>query len=383
MTTALHQAQRFGTERPSEDPYNQSATPFIEGIIRSVDPDRWTVEVKTLGLDQPLQDVRIMSPYFSFESGQGIFQLPEVGSMCVVSRTQSDWFVVGFIPPSDVDGTEDDEAEEDTTSTQNLSDTFLGQIAAIQAKATKRNVVEDKVPSPHSFRANREGDMIAGDGCLKSRAGNKIKWFTNGNILVEASKLCQRIWSRLQNRIIDVATRYDLLTPGVQKTITLDEESGDVLEVIAVRVNATDELPTLQIKRGKVSDDENFEFLVQDQSGNEKMRVGVKNDGEHVMTIGESSSPVVTVEAKPNGEYNILANGDVKVESQSEVIVNAPSVIAGEGGEDILVKFTALEGKVNSHLHDFIDANGNPKVTQQPTIPIMDSSDSTTKLKGG
>lgn len=376
MGTPLHTAQRFGSDRPTEDPYNQSATPFLEGIIRDVDSEKWTCEVKTLGLDQSLQDVRIMSPYFNFTNGHGIFQIPEIGSMCVVSRTQSDWFVVGFIPPSDVDDTEGTESDEATTGSQNLSDPFLGQVAAIQDRLLKQEQGGNGIPKRHSFRSNREGDMIPGDGCAKTSAGNKFKWFTNGNLLAEASKLCQRIWSRLQNQIIDIAVRYSLLTPGVQKEITVSDDTKEVLETIRVRRTTDDDTPQIQIKRGFITDEAGiatnfvYEFIVQDNSG-VKHRITIGTDGERLVTIGNPSLPAVKVEAKPNGEYNLTTTTTIKID--------APSIVVGKGGEDFLVKLSALLVKYNAHTH-----NGNLGAPTGPVLSgILDASDGTIKLKGG
>ena len=374
MNQPLHVAQRFGSDRPTEDIYNQSAATFQEGIIRSVDAEKWTCEVGTQAYAQILTDVRIMSPYYNFSNGHGIFQIPEVGTMCVVTRSQSGWFIVGFLPPSDLAATEDVGTENTTSNTQDLSQPFLGQVTAIQNSIQQQQPSEDRRPARHSFRSNREGNMIAGDGCVKTRAGNKIKWFTNGNILLEASKICQRIYSRLQNRIVDIAARYSLLTPGVQKEIAVDEENQQVLETIQVRKTTSDEKPSLQIRRGFVSSDEVYEFIVQ-ENGSTKFRIVIKDDGEHLVTIGNPSSPAVKLESKPNGQYNVT--GTVAIE------VDAPSIIVGKTGEDLLVKFTAFEAKLNGHLHEFLDANGAPKITGTPTAPILVSSDATVKLKGG
>lgn len=371
MVTPLHTAQRFGSDRPIEDLYNQSATPFVEGEIRSVNAEKWTCEVKTLGLDQSLQDVRIMSPYFNFTNGHGIFQIPEKGSLCMVGRALGGWFILGFIPPSDVDDTEGEESDEATTGSQDLSSPFLGQVAAIQSRLLTRQQGGNGIPKANSFRANREGDMIPGDGCVKSRAGNKIKWFTNGNILVEASKLCQRIWSRLQNQIIDIATRYSLLTPGVQKEITVDDRSQEVLETIKVRRKADDNIPQIVIKRGTVSGDDVYEFIVQD-SGGVKHKILIKNNGETVFTIGNPSSPAVKVESKLTGEYNLTTTATIKID--------APSVVAGVGAEDFLVKLTSFLTKYNAHTH-----NGNLGTPTGPVLPpnSLVASDGTTKLRGG
>lgn len=372
----LTTAERLGQDRPSEDFFNQSATSHYEGIITAVDSDKWTVDVRTIGLEQSLQDVRVMAPYFSFRRGHGIFQIPEIGSMCVVTRTQSDWIVVGFLPPSDVDSTLGNEGDDASTGTQNLNDQFLGQVTAIQNNIVSQQKQKEGPPNRHSFRSNREGDMIPGDGCVKTIAGNKIKWFTNGNLLFEASSLCQRIMSKLKNTVIDICTRYTLLTPGFQHVIETNEENKQVLSTTQVRKLSDDKKPRIQIKRGFVSSDEVYEFIVFAADGTTKnFQFRVKDSGEVVWTVGDPNTSGVEVEQKPNGQYNIKASLGVEID--------APSIIAGKGAEDFLVKVTALEGKLNSHTHNFIDANGSPKVTQQPTAPILDSSDKTTKLKGG
>ena len=376
MDALLSVAQRFGQDRPFEDFYNESATSHYEGIITAVDSDKWTVDVRTIGLEQSLQDVRVMAPYYSFRRGHGIFQIPEIGSMCVVTRTQSDWIVVGFLPPSDMDATLGNEGDDASTGTQNLNDQFLGQVKAIQNNIASKKKQKEGPPNRHSFRAGREGDMIPGDGCIKSIAGNKIKWFTNGNLLFESSPLCQRIMSKLKNTIIDICTSYNLLTPGFQHVVETDEITQRVLSTTQVRKLSSEKKPRIQVKQGFVGSDEVYEFIVFATDGNTRnFQFTIKDSGEVVWTVGDPNTSGVKVEQKPNGQYNVKASTGVEID--------APSVIAGKGAEDFLVKFTALEAKVNSHLHNFIDANGTPKVTQQPTAPIMDSSDKTTKLKGG
>ncbi|KKN31760.1 hypothetical protein LCGC14_0820750 [marine sediment metagenome] len=387
MDTLLSVAQRFGQDRPSEDFYNESATSHYEGIIIAVDSNKWTVDVRTIGLEQSLQDVRVMAPYYSFRRGHGIFQIPEVGSMCVVTRTQSDWIVVGFLPPSDIDATLGNEGDDASTGTQNLNDQFLGQVAAIKKNIANKKKQKEGPPGRHSFRSGREGDMIPGDGCVKTIAGNKIKWFTNGNILFESSSLCQRIMSKLKNTIIDICTSYNLLTPGFQHSIDTDEVTQRVLSTTQVRKLSSEKKPRLQVKQGFVGTDEIYEFTVFATDGKTKnFLFRIKDSGESVWTVGDPNTSGVEVEQKPSGEYNITASGSVnvdakgpvRVESAVSAVVEAPSITVGEGSADFLVKLAPLLAKYNAHTH--IGNQGTP--TGAPLVSL-DATDGTTKLKGG
>lgn len=392
MGETLSVAQRFGQDRPSEDFFSESAVSHYEGIIIAVDPNKWTVDVRTTGLEQTLQDVRVTSPYFSFTNGHGIFQIPEIGTTAIVTRTQSDWIVIGFVPPSDIDGTIGNEGDKASTGTQDLNSEFLGQVAAIQNNVSAQE--QGGPPGRHSFRANREGDMIEGDGCLKTIAGNKIKWFTNGNLLFEASKLCQRIMSRLKNTIIDIAANYNLLTPGFQKVIETDENTQQVIETTQVRKLSSEKKVRLQIKRGFVSATEIYEFFVQNPDGTTKtFQFGIKDTGEATWTVGDPDTSGVRVEQKPTGEYNIIASGPVKIETKGSAdidaqgpvrvesavsaVVEAPSITIGEGSADALVKLTSLLTKYNAHNH--IGNQGSPT---GPPLASLDVTDGTTKLKG-
>lgn len=183
-------------------------TPFFMGNIERIDPERWVATVYLEQDQTKIEDVPIMSPYFFKEFGQGAYFMPEAGARCLVGQTMDDYFIFGFLPPLDQNFID---ADAEKKPTQNLGAQFTNEARAKLKRAPGQDVVGDRTKS---YRSSREGDMLPGDYCLKTRAFNKFKLFNNGNILMEASKLCFRIWTQLKNWMMDICVNYLLKTPG-------------------------------------------------------------------------------------------------------------------------------------------------------------------------
>ncbi len=361
-----------------EDFFEPRDTTLILGTVVTVNANRNTVDVHTELHELQLSDIAVMSPFYSPAFGQGLYQLPEPNTVCVVARHQSDWFVVGFLPPANDIDTQRGTADDQIAGSQNLFKDFAGQATALQEQAERSQ--QAGRPGRQSFRSNTERGLIAGDGIAKTSAGNKFKWLTNGTLIAEATKLCFRIWSRLQNKIIDLCVNHDLLTPGVQRKITNDEKTKEVDEEIAIRRKAGDKFPVVVLRRGNFADV--YDVVVQDaESGNQTFNFHVDEDGKTTLKVGDPATPGVEIVYKPGGDvdtnakgqYNIIITGDMKIQSLSKVTVDAPKVVIGEGGEDLLLKSSAA-AKFNSHTHP---SDGSP-----PTVQI-DATDITVKTKAG
>lgn len=197
--------------------YTPPNTPFYTGIVAHVDPERWTctVEINQTGEVQP--DIPVLSPYFYREKGQGAYFIPEVGAQCLVAETYGSYIILGFLPPVDVAQVNENIT---TLETENLMNDYS---SGYQIGEPTTNVNLAKM----SYRSNREGDMLQGDYCFKTRAGNKTKIFSNGNILLEATKLCTRIYSKLRNWIFDICVNWLFRTPGGEISWTNDDDTGD------------------------------------------------------------------------------------------------------------------------------------------------------------
>jgi len=174
-----------------------------------------------------------MTPYYFKERGQGLFFIPEVGAICIVVNAQGQYFVMGFLPP--IDATYSAQV---SPPKQNLSQPADGQTSEQQTSD----------PAHVSYRSNREGDMVAGDGCLKTRAGNKLKIFTNGNILVSATYLCLRLYSKLENWIHDICVNYMMRTPGGE--IQWKNQTGQCEYSRKFKMATTDPMETVKEEIG-------------------------------------------------------------------------------------------------------------------------------------
>ena len=195
-------------EMGGRSPFKEYPSPFMHGIVAYVDPDRWTVTVMIHETGVRQYNVPIMSPYFFREKGQGAYFIPEVGAQCIVCFAYGQPFILGFLPPVDSD-------TQVTTATEDLGSDV----------GTQPTAPTDPQPAPPtSYRNNRDGDMLPGDFCFLTRAKNKLKIFTNGNILVQASTLCMRIYSKLSSFITDYCVNYIMNTPGGQITFTFGVE---------------------------------------------------------------------------------------------------------------------------------------------------------------
>ena len=201
------------------DPYEDVKTGFLTAMVEAVDPERWTANIYIEGTGQRQIDVPMMSPYFHWEKGQGAYFIPEEGAKCIVAQANDTYFILGFIPVVDK-GFSD--ADSDLKPTQNLSKEFTSE-----ARSALKQPPGEKDDRTLSYRCNREGDMLKGDYCLKTRAFNKFKLFTNGNILMEATKLCFTVWSHLKDWIMTVCVNSLLKTPGGEIRWTNDDATRE------------------------------------------------------------------------------------------------------------------------------------------------------------
>lgn len=378
-----------GTLEPGairEDLWAERQTPLILGTVLTVNAGRWTVDVRT---EEPfeleLRDIPIMSPYYSFKNGHGLFMIPEEGTVCVVARHQSNYFVVGFLPPPDVSNTlpKTDEASQD------LFKTFQQQVTEL-TKTIDRNEAPDQTPGRQSYRSNREDDMIAGDGVAKTSQGNKFKWLTNGTLMAEAGKLAFTLWSRLKNTIIHVFVNLVEVGPGYSREVNVDDTESDkpVNVIEQISKSANDTKPVLIIEKGATANV--FKLTVQTKDGEKRHEFRIADDGSITQKIGNDlSNPDVEISYSNSGDISRKGAGSVDEEAGTEynikagtqVTVEAPNILLQDssGGAVPLTKFNELNVAFLTHTHIGVTSGGD--VSGTPSQPL-DASIATTVVKG-
>jgi hypothetical protein len=244
-------------------------TTLMPGIITHVDPERWVVNVEIQGTGQIQYDIPILNQYFYKEKGQGVYAIPETGAQCIVANALGQRFVLGYLPP--VDPVEIDRSVTGR-ETEDLSEEY------VEGKRFAQSEEDENIRSM-SYRCNREEDMLPGDYCMKTRAGNKVKVFSNGNILAEATKLCTRIYSALKNWIFDICVNYLLRTPGgeIRWTNAVGSNQTDYRRLIKQKV--TDKKHSFTELIGH--DAKVYERTIRDKDDStERFREHIQDDGE-------------------------------------------------------------------------------------------------------
>lgn len=378
-----------GTVAPGsihEPIWNERHTPFVKGTIQTVNADRWTVDVLTEEpLELLLRDIPIMSPFYNYKFGNGLFMLPEPDTICVVGRHQDSYFIIGFLPPADAGTTIKVKNEPD----QDLFTAFQDRVAVTKEAFAREEAITDP-PGRQSYRSNREDDMLAGDGVAKTSAGNKFKWLTNGTLLAESSKLCLRIWSRLRNTIIDIFVNYQQIGPGFQHEVNVDED--DPKKPVNVRTQVAkatgDKEPSIIIEKGATPNV--YRLTVQTEDGDKRHEFRIADDGAITLKIGNDlANPDIEISYSNNGEISRKGTAGIEEEAGTEynikagtqVTVEAPNILLKDssGTPVPLTKFSELAIAFLAHTHLGVTSGGDLSGT--PSQPL-DASIGTTVVKG-
>lgn len=360
--------------------WENKETLFILGTVITSNADRWTVDVRTeIPHELELRDIPILSPYYNFQNGHGLLMIPEDGSTCIVARHQSDYFVMGFLPPPDATTTLPTQKV-----TQNLLSPFSQQITDAQKLADAGN--GDVTPGRQSYRSNREGDMLAGDGVAKTKEGNKFKWTTDGGLLAHASNLCFTTWSKLKKTIFNFCINFKFLTPGIFVEIATDDVTEDkkINFTIQVAKSSNDAAPAVLLETG--FDADVFKLTIQTPGEEKRHEFRIAADGAVTQKIGNNlASPDISIAYTNSGDITEAASNNVarsagneyNITATTRVKVDAPTIELGPGALDALLKSTSVQTKFNTHTHIAVGL-GTP--TFPPNV-LLDPSDATTNVK--
>jgi hypothetical protein len=372
MTTENRFSNSAWAKGMTANPQTDAVSPFQLGVVEDIDPERWVANVFLLQLHQRQKDIPIMSPYFNWETGQGVYNIPEIGSHCMVGRSTAGYFILGFMPIVDKSYIE---AGREKKPSQNFSMEFTKE-----AKRALRNAPSEAASGVRklSFRCKREDDMLPGDYCVKTRAFNKIKLFTDGNILCEASKLCFRIYSYLKNWIMDTCVNYLLKTPGGEHRWSNDDETDQSDFKREYKQKVTDNFASVTERIGNdaapyqfiVSNkdsrkvvDEDFEDITSKQAFvPEVYRIAVDNNGSVMWSIDhnhEVSSGNVTFGYYTSENTWIIMKGYTSKPAGTAVgdgHTEYAHYVDGDGRTGRIVNVT---GAVDSQYEELISPNGD------------------------
>lgn len=280
---------------------HQGTTPaYIEaGRVLDVDITNYTLSITTKYTKKPQTGVTWSSPYMHFVNGEGVYIMPEVGSVCwVCFPSDGDRpFVLGWAP-------------------------FMDE---------------------GDYRSRRQ-DLNPGDIYLGTRDENFLVLRRGGVVQIGGGPLSQRIFLPINNTIKDFCENYGLYTLGgdLEWTIQRKEDTTDgtrpALLKLSARAIASDAKPIAFLQVGSHGDqDPTILSLLINASGEEgaakKVSLALGKDGTVKWDV-ESDVSWVT-----NGKFTVTAKQDLTLSSSSsKVEISAGSVVNVKGQTGVTIE---------------------------------------------
>lgn len=321
---------------------SQATAAIVEfGRVLDVDMATYTCTVTTQFTKKPQSGITFATPYQHFANGEGIYFMPEVGSVC--------WLCF----PSD------------------------GNRPFIMAWAPASNEGD--------YRSGKK-DLNPGDIYLGTRDENFLILRRGGVVQVGGGPLCQRLFIPIENTIRDFCENYALNTLGgdLEWSIGREESTTDgkrpALLKIHAREFADDTKPVAKLEIGShESSDKTILSLTVNASGDEgaakKIELLLDKDGNVKWTVENDVTWVVRgkfsldvekeISVKTKDAMNLEATKDftakgknttleagtnATVKAGSQVSVDAPLIILG-GQDSPVALASALLPWLSSHMH--------------------------------
>lgn len=290
------------------------------GRVLDVDINSYTVTVTTQYSKKPQSGITWSSPYSHFVNGEGLYCMPEVGSLCWICFPSDGNrpFVLGWAPAGD----------------------------------------------EGDYRARRR-DLNPGDIFMGTRDDNFIFLRRGGIVQIGGSALCQRMYLPVTNTIKDFCENYNLFTLAgdLVWSVEGDENTTDGKRpghlVVSAREFANDAAPIAQIKVGSHGDSDKtiLSLLIKDQ--------GTENAARQVsLTIDKDGNVSWEVKKdvtwKVEGKYSIESTGDMSLKSGAKVTV--------EGGTTVEV--TGKTGVKIVGSTGMVEITGTPMVKAGPILSV-------------
>jgi hypothetical protein len=302
---------------PTASAYQQVT--IQRGMVLSVDPVNYTVDVRTSGTYEYHETCPYMSPYVHPMGGEGIDFMPEEGSivyLCHPSEGERLPFVIGWIMPEDTKG---------------------------------------------SSRANRKS-LNRGDVRLSTRDGCEM-WMHRGGVLeIGSGQMPRRMYIPTLNTIRDFCINYELYFVGghdkylVKRAETSASAKAEVVHDRSIRRLAKDKLATVEVKEGKVSDEVVLETSIYDvQSADQrtlKIKLQMGKDGKVSWTATD--------------EWSLKSDTDVLIEAARDMVL-----VSGSGGG------TKMELRADTGNLEMMSMTGNASLKAPSGMLTLAGSRST------
>lgn len=266
--------------------------------VLDVDTRNYVCTIATEFTQKPLTWVTWMSPYEHYENGEGIYVMPEVGSVAWV------------VEPSD------------------------GSMPFIIGWTS----LEDKYASHRA----RKQDLNPGDIYLGTRDENRIILRRGGVIQIGSTPLAQRIYLPINNIIKDICENYSLqtLAGGLEWSVGITAQSRDGKRptnvTLTARERADDAKPIAQLQIGSHKEgDPTILSLVVNDSGaigqKPKVSLTLKKTGDVTWTVKKKDAPA-QVRWDIEGTFTVKATEDISLEAQKNAKLKGLLQASVEGG---------------------------------------------------
>lgn len=284
--------------------------------ITNVDITRWSVDAVTEHANKQLFDIQVMSPYFHYINGEGVYTVPEVGALCWVCFPSSGEFAAPFI---------------------------LG----FQAPHDEVN---------ESFQSGRQS-YNPGDIVMRTRDENFIVLRRGGVIQVGATPTCQRMWIPINNLIRDFCENYELNTFGGELIWEVDrpEKSGDGAALakfsLLAKQKADDPQYVAEMTVGSHGEGEptTMKLVIWSDGTDDRtaqVMLEIKNDGDVVWNLEKNH------EMNISGEMRTVVEKDISTETKASWVLSASENIDMYASGDASLQCSANTVKADSHTVD-------------------------------
>ncbi len=280
-------------------PITQSRTipaQIESGRILDVDISTYTVSVTTEFTKKPVTGVKFATPYQHYANGEGIYFMPEVGSLCWICfpSDHNRPFVIAW-GPATVDG---------------------------DARSKKK-------------------DLNPGDIYLGTRDENFLILRRGGVVQIGGGPLSQRMFLPVNNTIKDFCENYSLhsIAGDLEWSVAREESTttGDRPSLLSIRARefANDPSPIAQLLIGSHGDGDNriLSILIKDSGKNNAAKKIELSFGKDGIVKWDVTSDV---EWNIDGELKITVSKDIAIKTNEDFSVTSDKTfISSSGGIDI------------------------------------------------
>lgn len=323
---------RETSNSPSKSGYGSA---WIEkGTVVDVDVRNWTVDVVSEYSSKFWEKLQIASPYFHTHSGEGIFALPEPGSICLVCQPSDEDtpYVLAFLGSIELEYAKtdnlEDRAGEAEVETEELD---------LPTPKTGSSTAAGQSTSTASSRGGRPV-LNPGDIMIQTRDQNFLVLRRGGVVQIGATPICQSVWIPINNFLRQFAENYELSTPGGMLYWNVQRQENDpggeapVLYRLALRDKAQNDKADIQLKLGHVDDSIRYELEVAPKGikvadgtvSSSKLKLTIDKNGSQILTLSGSLTESIaqnrSVTVGGTDSLEVTGSQSIKAASQSTQI---------------------------------------------------------------